>query len=331
MKYTVAIVGATGKVGRTILQILEKKSFPIENLYLYASKKSANSKLKFRGNDIEVLELTEQNIKDNIDFAFFSAGGDVSLKFSPIFASKNALVIDNSSAFRASNDVPLVVPEVNGEDALKNNGIIANPNCSTIQAVVALKPLHDKFKIKRIIYSTYQAVSGAGNYGVLDLNIDTENKLQKFQYLIKGNLIPQIDEFLDNGYTKEEMKMINETKKILNDYSLKITSTCVRVPVENGHSESINIEFENKITLKEIFETLCNSNGVKLLDDIKNKSYPMPLYISGKDDVYVGRIRLDESCENAINMWVVADNILKGAALNAVQIAEYIIKNKGEN
>lgn len=227
-------------------------------------------------------------------------------------------------------NTPLVVPEVNGKEALKNNGIIANPNCSTIQAVVALKPLHDKFKIKRIIYSTYQAVSGAGNLGIKDLDVDIEVNLNKFQYLIKGNLIPQIDVFTNNGYTKEEMKMINETRKILQDESLKITATCVRVPIENSHSESINVEFENDFTLDDILNELKNFKGITLIDDIKKNKYPMPRYISGKDEVFVGRIRLDESCDKAINIWVVADNILKGAALNAVQIAEYILNNKGE-
>ena len=328
MKYNVAIVGATGKVGRTFLEVLEKRNFPINNLYLYASKKSAGLKLNFKNKEFEVIELIEENIREDIDFAFFSAGGDTSLKFSPIFAKKNAIVIDNSSAFRMDPNIPLIVPEVNGEDALNNNRIIANPNCSTIQAVVALKPLHDKFKIKRIIYSTYQAVSGAGNYGVKDLNVDDENNLNKFQYLIKGNLIPQIDVFLDNGYTKEEMKMINETKKILKDNSLKITATCVRVPVENSHSESINIEFENSVTLDGILNELKNSKGLILMDDIQTNTYPMPKYISGKDEVYVGRVRIDESCNNSINIWVVADNILKGAALNAIQISEYIIENK---
>ena len=328
MKYNVAIVGATGKVGRTFLEVLEKRNFPINNLYLYASKKSAGLKLNFKNKEFEVIELIEENIREDIDFAFFSAGGDTSIKFSPIFAKKNAIVIDNSSAFRMDPNIPLIVPEVNGEDALNNNRIIANPNCSTIQAVVALKPLHDKFKIKRIIYSTYQAVSGAGNYGVKDLNVDDENNLNKFQYLIKGNLIPQIDVFLDNGYTKEEMKMINETKKILKDNSLKITATCVRVPVENSHSESINIEFENSVTLDGILNELKNSKGLILMDDIQTNTYPMPKYISGKDEVYVGRVRIDESCTNSINIWVVADNILKGAALNAIQIAEYIIENK---
>ncbi len=327
MKYNVAIVGATGKVGRTFLEVLEKRAFPIDNIYLYASKKSAGSKLKFKNQEFEVMELTEDNIKDNLDFAFFSAGKDTSLKFSSVFANKNCIVIDNSSAFRMNSEIPLVVPEVNGCDAL-GSMIIANPNCSTIQAVVCLKPLHDRFKIKRIIYSTYQAVSGAGNYGIKDLNIDDEAQLSKFQYLIKENLIPQIDVFLENGYTKEEMKMINETKKILNDDSLKITATCVRVPVENSHSESINIEFENEITLDRILSELRSFEGIVVLDDIKNNSYPMPRYISGKDEVYVGRIRIDESQNNTINIWVVADNILKGAALNAVQIGEFIIKNK---
>ena len=328
MKYNVAIVGATGKVGRTFLEVIRKRNFPINKMYLYASKKSAGTKLNFNNNELEVIELCEENIKDNIDFAFFSAGADISLKYSPLFAKKNAIVIDNSSAFRMEKDIPLVVPEVNGEEAFNHNGIIANPNCSTIQAVVALKPLHDKFKIKRIIYSTYQAVSGAGNFGVKDLDIDNEENLNKFQYLIKGNLIPQIDVFLDNGYTKEEMKMINETRKILKDDTLKITATCVRVPIENSHSESINIEFENNITLSQITNELKNFKGLTLLDDIKTNTYPMPKYISGKNDVYVGRVRVDDSCDNAINIWVVADNILKGAALNAVQIAEYIIENK---
>lgn len=330
MEYTVAVVGATGKVGRTFLKVLEERSFPISNLYLYASKKSAGSKLKFKDKYYEVIELNEKNIRDDIDFAFFSAGGDTSLKFSPLFAEKNTTVIDNSSAFRMDKNTPLVVPEVNGKRALEHNGIIANPNCSTIQAVVALKPLHDKFRIKRIIYSTYQAVSGAGNLGIKDLDIDIESNLNKFDYLIKGNLIPQIDVFTDNGYTKEEMKMINETKKILEDNSLKITATCVRVPIENSHSESINIEFHNDFTLDEIFEELRNGNGLVVIDDVNENKYPMPRYISGKDEVYVGRIRLDESCDRSINIWVVADNILKGAALNAVQIAEYIIKNKGD-
>ncbi len=330
MEYNVAVVGATGKVGRTFLKVLEERNFPIDNLYLYASKKSAGDKLKFKDKYYEVIELTDNNIRDDIHFTFFSAGGDISLKYSPIFAAKNAIVIDNSSAFRMDKDTPLVVPEVNGECALNHNGIIANPNCSTIQAVVALKPLHDKFKIKRIIYSTYQAVSGAGNYGVKDLSVDVESNLSKFNYLIKGNLIPQIDVFMDNGYTKEEMKMINETKKILQDDSLKITATCVRVPVENSHSESINIEFHNDFTMDEIFSALNEFEGIVVVDDTKNSKYPMPRYVSGKDEVFIGRIRKDESQDKSINIWVVADNILKGAALNAVQIGEYIIKNKGE-
>ncbi|AID44436.1 aspartate-semialdehyde dehydrogenase [Candidatus Arthromitus sp. SFB-mouse-Japan] len=330
MRYNVAVVGATGKIGRTFLKVLEERNFPVNNIYLYASKKSEGSKLNFKNKEYEVIELNRDNIKDDIDFAFFSAGSDTSLKFSHLFVQKNALVIDNSSAFRMDKNTPLVVPEVNGKEALKNNGIIANPNCSTIQAVVALKPLHDKFKIKRIIYSTYQAVSGAGNLGIKDLDVDIEVNLNKFQYLIKGNLIPQIDVFTDNGYTKEEMKMINETRKILQDESLKITATCVRVPIENSHSESINVEFENDFTLDDILNELKNFKGITLIDDIKKNKYPMPRYISGKDEVFVGRIRLDESCDKAINIWVVADNILKGAALNAVQIAEYILNNKGE-
>lgn len=328
-KVNVAIVGATGMVGRTFLKVLEERDFPIENLYLFSSEKSAGTELVFRGKEYKVEALTEESFDRDIDIALFSAGGDVSKKFAPIARDHGVIVVDNSSAWRMENDVPLVVPEVNPKDVDWNNGIIANPNCSTIQSVVPLTKLHEALKIKRIVYSTYQAVSGSGVGGIKDLENGInggENK--KYPHQIAYNCLPHIDEFLDNGYTKEEMKMINETKKILKDDSLKITATCVRVPVENSHSESINIEFENPITLDGILNELKNSKGLILMDDIQTNIYPMPKYISGKDEVYVGRVRIDESCTNSINIWVVADNILKGAALNAIQIAEYIIENK---
>ena len=272
-----------------------------------------------------IIELTPENIKDKgIDVALFSAGGSISKEYAPQFAAIGATVIDNSSQWRMHDEVPLVVPEVNGEAALNNKGIIANPNCSTIQAMVALKPLHDKYGLKRVIYSTYQAVSGAGVAGYNDLRDGTTNK---FPYPITNNLIPHIDVFLDNGYTKEEEKMIKETKKILNDYSIKVTATTVRVPVFHGHSESINIEFNKPCTLEGIREALANMPGIVLVDDAQNLKYPMPIYAEDHDEVFVGRIRLDDTVESGCNIWVVADNIRKGAATNAVQIAEYLIAN----
>ena len=325
--YNVAIVGATGNVGRKILEILEERNFPIKNLYLFASKRSAGLKLSFKGNEYLVEETSEENIKNKkIDFALFSAGGDISLKFSPIFSSYGAVVIDNSSAFRMDKNVPLVVPEVNPEDIKLHSGIIANPNCSTIQAMLPLKVLLDNYGIKRIVYSTYQAVSGAGVQGILDLKDGLKgNPPKKFTYPIAGNCLPQIDVFLENGYTKEEIKMIEETKKILHNYDLKITATAVRVPVLNSHSESINVELEKPFELKDIFKLFNNTKGITLYDDINNFKYPTPLIMSGKDDVFIGRIRRDFSIDNGLNLWVVADNIRKGAALNAVQIAELLI------
>ena len=260
--------------------------------------------------------------------ALFSAGGDASLKFAPIFVRYGATVIDNSSAWRMAKDVPLVVPEVNPEDIKWNNGIIANPNCSTIQAMVPLKALADKYGIKRIIYSTYQAVSGAGMQGIADLEDGLKGIApKKFPYPIAGNCLPHIDVFLDNGYTKEEEKMINETRKILHDENLRITATTVRVPVLNSHSESINVELNNPFELKDIFTLFENTPGLTLYDNVNELKYPTPLEISGKDDVYIGRIRRDFSVDNGLNLWVVADNIRKGAALNAVQIAEVLINN----
>lgn len=330
MFYNVAVVGATGMVGNKFLEVLAERNFPIKNLYLFASKRSAGKTLSFKGQDIIVEELKEENIKNKqIDFALFSAGGNISLEYAPIFAKYNATVIDNSSAWRMDPNVPLVVPEVNPEDIEWNKGIIANPNCSTIQAVVALKPLYAKYGIKRIIYSTYQAVSGAGVGGFKDLKEGYNGSApEKFPYPIAGNVLPHIDVFLDNGYTKEEMKMINETIKILHDDSLKITATTVRVPVFYGHSESLNVELKKDFDIKDIFELYENAPGVILKDDVENLVYPMPVDAEGTDEVYVGRIRRDFSTEKGLNLWVVADNIRKGAASNAIQIAEYIIKNK---
>lgn len=327
-KANVAIVGATGMVGRTFLKVLDERNFEIENLYLFSSKKSAGSRIEFRGREYLIEELTEDSFKRDIDIALFSAGGNVSKKFAPIARENGVVVIDNSSAWRMDVDVPLVVPEVNPEDLRRHGGIISNPNCSTIQSVVPLKVLHDEFKIKRIIYSTYQAVSGSGIGGINDLQEGIKGaKNQKYPHQIAYNCLPHIDEFTENLYTKEELKMIEETKKILNDQSIRVTATTVRVPVKYGHSISINVEFENSFELEGVFALLKNSNGIVLTDDIRNNVYPMPLDVEGKDEVYVGRVRRDFSVENGLNMWVVADNIRKGAATNAVQIAELVIQN----
>ncbi|KGN03549.1 aspartate-semialdehyde dehydrogenase [Clostridium novyi A str. 4570] len=330
MNYNVAVVGATGMVGNKFIEVLAERNFPIDNLYFFASKKSAGKVIKFKDREITVEELKEDNIKNKkIDFALFSAGGSVSLEYAPIFAKYNAIVIDNSSAWRMDPEVPLVVPEVNPEDIKLNKGIIANPNCSTIQAVVALKPLYDKYGIKRIVYSTYQAVSGAGVGGFNDLkNGYNGDAPTKFPHPIAGNILPHIDDFLDNGYTKEEMKMINETQKIFHDNNIKITATTARVPVFYGHSESINVELEKPFEIEDIFSLYENAEGVLLKDDVKNSVYPLPLDAEGHDEVYVGRIRRDFSLDNGLNLWVVADNIRKGAASNAIQIAEKIISMK---
>lgn len=325
--YNIAIVGATGNVGRKFLEILAERDFPIKELYLFASKRSAGLKLDFKGKYITVEETCEENIKNKkIDFALFSAGGDISLEYAQKFVSYGATVIDNSSAFRMNKEVPLVVPEVNPEDLKWHNGIIANPNCSTIQAMVPLKVLIDNFGIKRIVYSTYQAVSGAGAAAISDLEDGVKGIApKKFPYPIAGNCLPQIDIFLDNGYTKEEMKMIEETRKILHNENLKITATTVRVPVLNSHSESINIELEKDFKLENVVELLSNTKGLTVYDNPKELKYPTPLEVTGQDNVYVGRIRRDFSLDNGLNIWVVADNIRKGAALNAVQIAEILI------
>jgi aspartate-semialdehyde dehydrogenase len=326
-KINVALVGATGMVGRTFLKILEERDFPIDNLYLFSSKKSAGSTVNFKGKNYVVEELTETSFDKDIQIALFSAGGDTSTKFAPIATSKGVIVVDNSSAWRMDPNVPLVVPEVNPEEVKNHNGIIANPNCSTIQAVVPLKPLHDAYTIKRIVYSTYQAVSGSGMKGTKDLEEGIKGNQNTFYpHQIAYNCLPHIDVFTENGYTKEEIKMINETKKILNDYNLKITATTARIPVLNSHSESINVEFEKEFEIKDITKILENSPGVVVVDNPSKNEYPMALTSSGNDDVFVGRIRRDYSIDNGINMWVVADNIRKGAATNAVQIAELLIK-----
>ena len=326
-KIKIALVGATGLVGRTAIEVLKEKNLPISEYTFFASSKSAGSKIEFLNKEYIVQELNEHSFDKGFDYAIFCAGGEVSKKYAPLAASKGVIVIDNSSAFRMDKDVPLVVPEVNPEDLEWNNGIIANPNCSTIQAVVALKPLDDKYKIKRVIYSTYQAVSGAGQKGIEDLE-NTRKGLEpkKFPYAINNNCLPHIDVFLDNGYTKEEMKMIEETKKILHHEDLKVTATTVRVPVLNSHSESINLEFAKDFNITELKELLKNSPGIILEDDITNNIYPLATNANGTDNVYVGRIRRDDTVKYGINMWVVADNIRKGAASNAVQILEKLIQ-----
>ena len=318
-----------GLVGRTVLKVLEEKNLPISEYKFFASSKSKGKELLFMNKRYIVEELTESSFDYGFDFAIFSAGKDVAKHFAPIAASKNCIVIDNSSAFRMDKNVPLVVPEVNLKDASFNSGIISNPNCSTIQAVVPLAPLDRHFRIKRIVYSTYQAVSGAGKKGVEDL----ENGLkgfppQKFPYPIFNNCLPQIDDFNDNGYTKEETKMIEETKKILHRNDLYITATCVRVPVFNCHSESINVEFYRNFTIDNVKQILQSSPGVVLCDNPSEKLYPLPSTSSGKNDVFVGRIRRDYSVRFGLNLWVVADNVRKGAATNAVQIMEGLMNEK---
>ena len=325
--YKLAIVGATGLVGRTALKVLEEKNLPHFEYKLFCSKKSAGTKLNFLGKEYIAVELTDSSFDEGFDFAIFSAGGETSKHFAPIAASTGCIVIDNSSAFRMDENVPLVVPEVNPDDIKWNKGIIANPNCSTIQAVVPLKPLDDNYKIKRIVYSTYQACSGAGRKGIEDLkNQATEGNLQKFSHPIYNNCLPHIDVFEEDGYTKEEHKMINETRKILGRNDIAITATTVRVPVENCHSESINIEFENDFVLEDVIALLKNSPGIIVQDDVSNNIYPLATNANGHDEVFVGRIRRDFSNPKSLNLWVVADNIRKGAASNAIQIMEKLIE-----
>ena len=333
--YNVAIAGATGAVGGAMLDVLERKNFPVKELRLLASERSVGKKLTFRGQEIAV-QLLSKDAFAGIDIALFSAGGDRSLEFGPAAAAAGAVVIDNSSAFRMNPDVPLVVPEVNPHaiGQYTKQGIIANPNCSTIQMLVALKPIYDKVGIKRIVVSTYQAVSGTGTKAIAELKNQIlayadgkPMEAKVYPHQIAFNCLPQIDSFLDNGYTKEEMKMVNETRKIFEDQEIGVTATAVRVPVYYGHSESINIETREKISASEVKRILSTALGVRLVDDPAKGIYPLATDCAGKFETLVGRIREDESIANGINLWVVSDNILKGAALNAVQIAEELIAN----
>jgi aspartate-semialdehyde dehydrogenase len=327
-KPNLAVVGATGLVGGTFLKVLEERNFPYENLYLMASSKSAGSKLGFRGREYIVEELTEHSFDKPIDIALFSAGGGTSERFAPIAAAKGDVVVDNSSAWRMDENVPLVVPEVNPQDIAKHKGIIANPNCSTIQAVVALKPLYDRYGLRRVVYSTYQAVSGTGLAGIRDLEEGLKGNDAKLAYphAIAGNCLPHIDVFLENGYTKEEMKMVNETHKILGDGKIAVTATTVRVPVFNSHSESVNAEMLKPFELSELRALLAAAPGIVVVDDPSKNEYPLARDAAGRDEVFVGRIRRDFSVENGVNLWVVADNVRKGAATNAVQIAEKLLE-----
>ena len=325
--YKVAIIGATGLVGRTFLKVLKERNFPVEKLYLYASANSAGKKIEFNGTEYTVMELKDENIANDIDIALFSAGGGVSLEYAPKFKAKGAVVIDNSSAWRMDKNIPLVVPETNPE-ALKNHpGIIANPNCSTIQVMPVLKVLQEKYGLKRVIYSTYQAVAGSGQKGLNDLEANLKGEPSKgYPHQIAFNVLPHIDVFLDNGYTKEEEKMINETRKILNLPNLKVTATCVRVPIRFGHAVSVNVELEKPFELEDVIHAFEEKEGIVVQNDGKNNVYPMPINAQDTDEVYVGRIRKDFSADNALNLWVVADNIRKGAATNTIQIAETLIK-----
>jgi aspartate-semialdehyde dehydrogenase len=331
-KPNLAIVGATGLAGSTFRKVLEERRFPYENIYMMASAKSAGSKVGFCGREYEVEELTERSFDKPIDIALFSAGATVSGKFAPIAVEHGALVVDNSSRWRMDKTVPLVIPEVNPEDVKWHKGIIANPNCSTIQAVVALKPLYDKFGIRRVVYSTYQAVSGSGRKGIRDLEegLKGNDLMAAYPHPIAGNAIPHIDSFTDNGYTKEEMKMICETRKILGDDGLRVTATTVRVPVRDSHSESINAEFKKPFgDVREILEAFEAAPGIVVRDDPANNVYPLARDAAYTDDVYVGRIRRDFSVDSGINFWCVADNVRKGAATNTVQIAELLLESSG--
>jgi len=336
MGVNVAVVGVTGAVGTEMLRVLERRDFPIDELRPLASSRSAGKSVLFRGKEVQVQELTADSF-DGMNIGLFSAGGGISKEFVPYAIEKNCVVVDNTSAFRMDEDVPLVVPEVNANRISEHNGVIANPNCSTIQLVLVLKPIHDAVKIKRVVVSTYQAVSGAGYSALVELKKETEHILSEksegfnrtiFPHQIAFNALPQLpqsDAFLENGYTDEEMKMINETKKILEDSSFRITTTTVRVPVFRGHSESVNIETEIPYSADQARDLLSKAEGIVVLDDPSKQLYPLATDAVGKDDTFVGRIREDSSVENGLNMWVVSDNLLKGAALNAVQIAEKLL------
>lgn len=325
----VAVVGATGMVGNVMLQVLAERNFPITELLLVASERSVGKKLTYKGEEYTVIGLQEA-VNAKPDIALFSAGGTTSEIWAPKFAEVGTTVVDNSSAWRMDPTKKLVVPEINGNVLTKEDKIIANPNCSTIQLVMALAPLHKKYTMKRVVISTYQSVSGTGVKAVQQLENETNGVKGEmaYHYPINRNAIPQCDIFLDNGYTKEEMKLVNEPKKILNDYSFNITATAVRIPTAGGHSEAVNVQFENDFNLADIRKLLSETPGVIVQDNTDTNTYPMPMYAHNKDEVFVGRIRRDESLLNSLNMWVVADNLRKGAATNTIQIAEYLIANK---
>lgn len=329
-KMKIAVVGATGLVGGEILKVLAERKFPVTELIPVASERSVGKQVAFKNKNYSVVNF-ETAIKMKPDVAIFSAGGKTSLELAPLFAEAGITVIDNSSAWRMDPTKKLIVPEINAHELTVADKIIANPNCSTIQMVIALAPLHKKYRVKRVVVSTYQSVTGTGKAAVDQLNSEragaaTYDKV--YPHKIDLNVLPHIDVFLDNGYTKEEMKMVNETKKIMGDETIKLTATTVRIPVMGGHSESVNIEFENDFAIEDVFYLLKNTEGVILEDDIKNQIYPMPMNAHNKDEVFVGRVRRDESQANTLNLWIVADNLRKGAATNAIQIAEYLLKNK---
>jgi aspartate-semialdehyde dehydrogenase len=325
----VAVVGATGLVGTVMLKVLEERNFPVTELIPVASERSVGKEIEFKGKKYKIHSMA-QAIAVKPQIALFSAGGSTSLEWAPKFAEAGTTVVDNSSAWRMDPTKKLIVPEINANVLTKNDKIIANPNCSTIQMVVVLNPLHKKYRIRRVVVSTYQSVTGTGVKAVEQLNNERAGKKGEmaYKYPIDLNVIPQIDVFLENGYTKEEMKMVNETKKIMGDESIRVTSTTVRIPVLGGHSESVNLEFEKEFELKDVFELMKKTEGVILQDDPANQIYPMPMNAHNRDEVFVGRIRRDESLPKALNLWIVADNLRKGAATNAVQIAEYLAKEK---
>ena len=324
----IAVVGATGMVGNVMLNVLEERNFPITELLLVASKRSVGKSLNYKGTSYTIIGLQDA-VNAKPDIALFSAGGGTSLEWAPKFAEVGTTVIDNSSAWRMDREKKLVVPEINANALTKNDKIIANPNCSTIQMVMALAPLHEKYKIKRLVISTYQSISGTGVKAVKQLENEMAGKKGEmaYPYPIHMNALPHCDVFEENGYTKEEMKLVRETQKILNDKTIAVTATAVRIPTSGGHSESVNIEFDNDFDLNEVRTILSNTSGVTVQDNPDVNVYPMPIYANGKDDVFVGRIRRDGSQRNSLNMWIVSDNLRKGAATNAVQIAEHLISN----
>lgn len=325
----VAVVGVTGMVGKVMLEVLSERNFPVTELLPVASEKSVGKSVEFRGKSYNIIGLDEA-VKQQPDIALFSAGGEISLQWAPKFAEKGTVVIDNSSAWRMHEDIKLIVPEINGNLLTKDDKIIANPNCSTSQLVMVLQPLHQAYKIRRVVVSTYQSVTGTGVKAVEQLENEMAGKTGEmaYPYPIFQNAIPHCDVFLENGYTREEMKLIDETKKILGDDSVLVTATAVRIPVIGGHSESVNITFDKDFSLSAVKRMLNETPGVSLKDNPDTKTYPMPIYAQGKDDVFVGRIRRDETAKNSLNLWIVADNLRKGAATNTVQIAEYLLSHQ---